>query len=246
MPALKPEVAPTPGVTREIDLTRAEVTDTGDAVTDAGDAGTDATDAGDGSVEFGFLYDRYLARVRGLARKLIHDRGLAEDMVQEVFLRAYHYGLHLEAFGPGKRRAPWPWLAAVSRNLALDWLRRGHGMVQDELEEEEIPSAPPAEQPEVVLVASRRREGVEEALDRVCERHRRILVMKHVDGRSYEEIAEMEGITVDALKSLLCRARRAFRESYTLVAQRRGLRVSVDGELLASTSEGWVPGVLVA
>ena len=182
------------------------------------------------SEAFERLYAEFVPRVRGLVRKLIHDDGVVDDLVQETFLRAYNAGLHFEYERAHPEHTQWPWLAAVGRNLALDVLRRRKGVTENELDEEvEFAEIGGGEDPELHLLASRRRESIAEALHSVSDRHRRVLVMKCVEGKRYDEIAALEGISVDALKSVLARARRTFRTSYAAIAERQGLGILVGG-----------------
>lgn len=184
--------------------------------------------------DFERFYDDHLPRVRGLVRKLVNDRSAVDDVVQETFLRAYNSGLHLEEDGEHPH-AQFPWLATVARNIVLDMSRRTHGVVHGELEETELPPEVEvaSDDPEAFMTAVRRRQGIVEALEAVCERHRRILLMKHVEGKRYEDIAALEGISMEALKSVLRRARRTFQESYAEVAERQGLGVLVGGGILS-------------
>lgn len=185
------------------------------------------------SEAFERLYAEFVPRVRGLVRKLIHDAGVVDDLVQETFLRAYNAGLHFEYERAHPEHTQWPWLAAVGRNLALDVLRRRKGVTENELDEEvEFAEIAGGEDPELHLLAARRRESIAEALHSVSDRHRRVLVMKCVEGKRYDEIAALEGISVEALKSVLARARRTFRTSYAAIAERQGLGILVGGTWL--------------
>jgi RNA polymerase sigma-70 factor (ECF subfamily) len=185
----------------------------------------------DGTSIDGFdeLYVEYSPRVRGLIRRLIADRDLAADVLQETFLRAFQSDLHHES---GEDQ--WPWLATVARNLCLDALRKRSRVSErdqfdDVVQTVQLPEA--QGDPEWHFIARGRREGIAEALASVSPRCRRILLRKHLDGWAYDEIAQSEGMSVDAVKSALARARRSFRESYTAIAEHRGLGASVGGFL---------------
>lgn len=195
-------------------------------LTDVERSAVGARSAGD--ADFDRLWREYLPRVRALVRKLLPNRVAVEDIVQETFLRGYNAGVHLEYRDQSRTRSQWPWLATVARNLCLDHRRRQRGITIDPFEESEVEPAAEAriQHPESSLLASVRRDGISEALDEMHERQARVLVLKHLEGLSYREIAEQEGVSIDALKSLLARARRAFKESYASVTERRGLGVA--------------------
>lgn len=174
-------------------------------------------DAPDG-LSFEELYRSYSHRVRIVALRYLRDPHLAEDVVQETFFRAYR---SLDDLDPG--RSPWPWLSVVCRNLCYDVLRHLAGHRADSIEESPLP--PPGDDLEPALLARRRRLGIAEALTNLTPHQRRVLLLREVDGLRYQEIAESEGMSLEAMKSTLLRARRAFRRHYTAVAERRGLAV---------------------
>ncbi|MBI2168206.1 MAG: sigma-70 family RNA polymerase sigma factor, partial [Actinobacteria bacterium] len=140
--------------------------------------------------DFDRLYEEFSPRVRGLVKKLIVDAGQAEDLVQETFFRAYNAGLHFEYERAHPEHTQWPWLAAVARNLSLDVLRRHKGVTEEEFVLEEFTREAPGAEPDLHLLATRRREAIRDALNSVSDRRRRVLFMKCVEGKTYDEIAE--------------------------------------------------------
>jgi RNA polymerase sigma factor (sigma-70 family) len=155
---------------------------------------------------------------------------VVDDVVQETFAQAYRCDLHV---GGDPVRA-FKLLAGIARNRSIDVLRRrmrGVEEVRDDGRLVTVAAVSHDADPEVVLLASRRRDGIAEALDSLCDRQRRILFMHYIDGRRYEEIAEEEGITVDAVKAALARGRRSFRHLYASIADRDGLAVVLGGLL---------------
>jgi len=158
---------------------------------------------------FDAVYASCSARVRGLVRRLVADAELVEDIVQEAFLRAYTSRIHCDGDDP------WPWLAAVARNLSLDALRRVGRSIEHHLDEGDLVEVtadgptPEAEAERVVELV-----WIHEALSSLSARQRRILVLKHIQGWRYRDIAAAERLSDDALKSILVRARRNFRRQY--------------------------------
>lgn len=131
------------------------------------------------------------------------DRDRAEDLAQEVFLRA------LEA----PPQNPKPWLFAVALNLARDEGRRD--VRQDRklelLKGEALDVAAPA--PDEGLEVSEQRAAVRAALARLTEQDRSALLLK-AEGFSYEEIASALGLAKGAIGTTLARARRRLVEAY--------------------------------
>ncbi len=181
--------------------------------------------------EFDHLYREFSLRVVGLVRKFVTDDHQVDDIVQETFLRAYNADLHLEYLEEPEEsgRTQWPWLAAVARNLSLDALRKRKSALEDEIDEELFEIETNLDHPEVRLQASRRYDGIVEALNEMCPRQSRLLLLRHVEGVDYVDLARHEGISVEALKSVIARARRTFKQTYTAIADRHGLGVAVGG-----------------
>jgi RNA polymerase sigma-70 factor (ECF subfamily) len=169
---------------------------------------------------FDLFYEEFAPRLRGLVVRFRRVEDLAEDLIQEVLLRAYRAELYLD---PGID--PWPWLSTVCRNLAIDKGRRRETHPERCIDIRTLGSLPaPAElveDPEALLVSSSG--DAAEALSHLDERNRRMLILKHVRGWRYDEIAEWEGITVASLRSSLTRARETFRHAYAAIVEGRAV-----------------------
>lgn len=203
---------------REIDLAREE------------SGGRHSLPSGEHEAEFDRLFTEFRLRVVGLVRKFVTDEDQVDDIVQETFLRAYNAGLHLEYVEQeDEGRSQWPWLAAVARNLSLDSLRKRRATLEDEIDEDLLDIGDSLDDPEVRFLASRRHQGIVEALEEICPRQRRLLILRHVQGVDYVDLARNEGISVDALKSVIARARRSFKQAYASIAEHNGLGVVVGG-----------------
>ncbi len=147
---------------------------------------------------FRAIYDRYHKRLLAYARQMLPRRQDAEDVLQDVFVRAY-FGLRAHSRDLALRA----WLFRVAHNRCIDELRR--------------PAPPP---PEVLEMM---RSGVQDPVAevesrevlrrliadvrRLPEQQRSALLMRELDGMSYEDLAASLGVTVSAVKSLLVRAR---------------------------------------
>jgi RNA polymerase sigma-70 factor (ECF subfamily) len=170
---------------------------------------------------FGSLYQEHASRVRALVRRRIRDNGLVEDIVQETFVRAHRGIAHFD-----DDRSPWPWLATVARNLCIDAARQRARVREDlcaELPRAVLARSDAHSDPHARLMDRNRLRGLKEAMSSLSDKERRVLLMREVDGLCYDDLAELEGLTLDAIKSMLKRARRTVRASYAALADSRGL-----------------------
>lgn len=139
------------------------------------------------------------------AWRMLGDRAEAEDVAQEAMLRLWRQAADWRA---GEARVS-TWLYRVVQNLCIDRIRRRR------------PSVPPDEAPEPVdpapgvLVSMARSEtgrAVAEAIAALPERQRQAIVLRHFEGWSNPQIGEALECSVEAVESLLARARRALAE----------------------------------
>ena len=169
------------------------------------------------------LYD---ANVDGLYAFVFYrvgrDASLAEDVVQETFARA----LSRQADYDPARGSVGSWLAVLSRNVIRDHLRahRRSDELQQTWERTDATLAQTfaamAERPLPgdVLERAETRDLVHMAVANLPEQYRNALTRKYVDGESLETLAGELGISIDAVKSLLARARRAFRDTFATLS----------------------------
>ena len=148
---------------------------------------------------FGVIHDRYRARLLAYTRQMLsRSGGDAEDVLQDVFLRAYSALRQDER--PVTLRA---WLYRVAHNRCIDHLRRPEPPLGELYEIQRRPAQdPPAE--------TEQRERLRRLVDdvqRLPEQQRSALLMRELEGLAYTELADALGVTVPAVKSLLVRAR---------------------------------------
>lgn len=166
----------------------------GDLVLRAGRGDAAATQA---------LVARKLPRVLALARRMLGDAAEAEDVAQEAMLRVWR---HAPRWSPGKARFD-TWLHRVALNLCYDRLRRRREQPMAELPEQVDPGFAPDRGLRAGDVGRR----VEAALQALPARQREAVVLCHYQELGNIEAAELMGISVEALESLLSRGRRALR-----------------------------------
>lgn len=144
-------------------------------------------------------YSAHSGELYGFAMRSLGDAGLAEEAVQETFLRAWRAG---ERFDPkiGSLRT---WLFAILRNVVID-LGRARAVRPRVADGGVEPSVEPLDD---ALIAWQ----VEEAMRRIGEDHRRVLVETHYRGRPYAEVAEELGVPEGTVKSRVYYGLRALR-----------------------------------
>src|SRR5437870_13737374 len=168
-----------------------------------------AAQAGDAKA-FRALVERYQRRVVQLALAMTKDADEAMDIAQETFVRVHRY---LPSFKGDSSFFTWTYRIAM--NLCLDHQRR-KGRVEridaTEGDEAEIEAAmdPPSAAlagPQRATLNAELKEKIEEALQGLSENHRSILLLREVEGLSYEELAKVLGIRKGTVMSRLFHAR---------------------------------------
>jgi RNA polymerase sigma-70 factor (ECF subfamily) len=160
--------------------------------------------AGD-EAAFAQLVDRHLHRVHALAWRALGSTADAEDVAQEALLRAWR---QLPSWETGKALFS-TWLHRVTLNLVNDRLRSRREQVP--IEDVELVSAAPG--PERGASDAQRARRVRDALHALPERQRDAMLLSHYEGLGNIEAAAALEVSVEALESLLSRARRALRQS---------------------------------
>lgn len=149
------------------------------------------------------LMARHLPAMLSLARRMLSGQAEAEDCVQEAFLKLW---THAGRWKPGQAKFE-TWLYRVTLNQCYDRLRR---KPTDTLEAAaEVPDG--AVGPEKALEQSDLAAEVENALQELPERQRAAILLCHYRECGNIQAAEILGISVEALESLLARGRRALR-----------------------------------
>ncbi len=169
------------------------------------------------------LIARKLPRLLGLGRKLLGDQTEAEDMAQEAFFRIWK---HAGRWQPERSRFD-TWMHRIALNLCYDRLRRRKDLLPGEMPELVDPE-PLAEARLTEADTVREREqAVMAALARLPDRQRAALTLQYYQGLSNIETAEVMGLSIEAVESLLARGRRALR---TALASFRSVTQSAPGE----------------
>ncbi|HID90149.1 MAG TPA: sigma-70 family RNA polymerase sigma factor, partial [Anaerolineae bacterium] len=159
---------------------------------------------------FGELFIRYEGRIYGYLYRMVGNRAWAEDLTQEAFIRAHQ---HLNRFGP-----PYDfksWIYRIAGNLAIDGLRRYKDEISlPDWDAGEATAPEPADEragidPEQEARREEVRQAIWQTLHQMPENYRQILLLRELEGLSYQEIAAVMGISLDNVRVTLHRARLA-------------------------------------
>lgn len=163
---------------------------------------------------FELLVVRHARLAGAVAMSVVGEYDLAKDVVQEAFLKV------IEGLGalddPARFRG---WLRNVVRTTALDLLRRrkvtgraAQGLPGQDEDDDSAPLPSPDVTPDDLLERDELRAQVREEISALPESQREVVFLKYLDGRSYEEIADVTGLTINTIESRLFRARATLRK----------------------------------
>jgi len=151
---------------------------------------------------FGTLVERYDRAVYHLAFRTLRDTEEARDATQEAFFKAYR---SLRTFKPGAKFSTW--IFAIAYHACCDRLARRKRYSNEELPDR----ADPAAGPETEAIAGDEARRLRAAIATLPEKYRAVITLYHLQGRQYDEIAEVLGIPMGTVKTHLFRAKEQLR-----------------------------------
>jgi len=163
---------------------------------------------------FGELVDRYDKRLLNFVYRTVGDRERAQDLVQETFVRVYR---HLHRFDQTKKFSTW--IYTIAGNLAKNELRnrsRNPLVLFQTIKKNWDADHRPLEwedtklRPDDLFRKRHLKELVENSVAQLPEHHRIVFVLRELEGKTYEDIAEITGCNLGTVKSRLNRARNNF------------------------------------
>ena len=158
------------------------------------------------STEFKLLVMPYSSRLYRMAYRLMNSREEAEDIVQEVYVKLW--GMRNEL---GKYTSIEALCIRITRNLCLDHLRR-RKVNHDAMKAEQYKVNNHPEMPSESLEKKEDTELVHTLIAALPEPQRSLIHLRHLEGKEYEEIAEMVNMNVNAIRVSISRARKQMRE----------------------------------
>ncbi|MEI8357069.1 MAG: sigma-70 family RNA polymerase sigma factor [Deltaproteobacteria bacterium] len=172
--------------------------------------------AGEGDRDaFRELFERYQRRVLSVVMGMLHDRDAALDVTQDTFIKAYR---SIDRF---KGEASfYTWIYRIAVNLAIDWQRRewrrpmaaptrspsGDGPEEDAIDR--IGDETPGNDPFLATRDRQLRERVREAIEELTPDHKAVILLREVEGLSYDEISRAMQCSIGTVMSRLHYARK--------------------------------------
>ncbi len=186
---------------------------------------------------FAALFQRYRPEIARYAGRTLGDDGRAEDVVQEIFISA------LRGIGTLDRPAGFrPWLYRIAHNACVDHMRRRSRTEEVPFDADRLPPADEIRlfhrQPSSYAALTQKEDfrNLRQALADLPEAQAQILVLRELEGLTYDDIAARMDISLSAVESMLFRARRSLRSEYGELAT--GERCRRMRGVMAQTIEG--------
>ena len=155
------------------------------------------------SEAFATLVERYDRAVYHLAYRTLHDVEEAKDVAQEAFFKAYR---SLRTFKPGAKFSTW--VFAITYHACCDRLNRRKRYSNEEMPER----ADPGPGPEAQAISLDQARRLHDAIDALPEKYRTVITLYHLQGKQYDEIAEVLGLPMGTVKTHLFRAKEHLRK----------------------------------
>jgi RNA polymerase sigma-70 factor (ECF subfamily) len=152
---------------------------------------------------FGELVERYQASVFNVCLRMMGERGEAENLTQDAFLRAHN---RLGTFN--EERPFGPWIRRVAANLCLNQLKRSRPVTTTLEDEDYRIEQGTSPQPEPALIEHERQIRIRNAILELPPHYRAVIELRHFQELSYAEISTELSIPISDIKSHLFRARK--------------------------------------
>ena len=164
------------------------------------------------------LLGRYQRPVFSLIYRMIRDREQSEDLAQETFVRVFN---NIGRYDPAYKFSSW--IFKIATNLTIDWMRKKepvtvsidgsrYAVTQDEIEASTITVESKDENPEELLVARELGAEIEQAIGKLRPEYRQAILLRHIEDRAYEEIAQIMALPLGTVKTYIHRGRKELQE----------------------------------
>ena len=159
------------------------------------------------------IVTRYERPIFSLVYRMVRDRALAEDLTQEAFIRAFGA---IDTYKASYKFSSW--IFKIANNHTIDYLRRRRldtvsldgspqAVTSDEIERTSMDVASNAETPEQYVENRELGNQIEEAIAELRDEYRSVILLRHVEGYAYAEIAEIMNLPLGTVKTYVHRAR---------------------------------------
>ncbi len=170
---------------------------------------------------FNELINRYKRGVFTLIIRMVRNREVANDLSQDTFVKLY---ASLSSYNPKYKFSSW--LFKIANNLTIDFLRKNRPNVlsldepiETDRDSVRIQVASVGENPLDRAESLELGEKIKEAIMELPVDYRRVIVLRHVEDFSYEEIAEATDLPLGTVKTLLFRGRRLLRKKLRIITE---------------------------
>ena len=161
------------------------------------------------------LYDRYGRLAYSLVLRVVRDKAIAEDLVQETFLRVWNRVQSIDL----EKGAIAPWLLAVARNRAIDYLRSSAGRDRNAaVELDESDHAPLYREMEAGLLVSDQVRRVKAAMEKLAPNQRTVVELAYFKGLSQSEMSAQMGQPLGTIKTWVRTALQSLRDELGVAA----------------------------
>ena len=165
------------------------------------------------------LLQRYERPVFSLIYRMVRDRALAEDLSQETFIRAFRA---IGKYNPSYKFSSW--IFKIAHNLTIDHLRKKridtislqgsrHAMTEDAQARTQPVVESSDERPDAYVENIQLGSEIEAAIGKLRPHYRTVTLLRHVEGYSYNEIAEIMDLPLGTVKTYIHRARLELKEA---------------------------------
>ena len=156
----------------------------------------------------GVLYQRHRTQVYRTALAITHDEGMAEDILQETFLRVYRYA------GSFDKTQPFgPWLYRITINLTYNWINRAKRIMNLFQGAIEWVVSSPWQNPETVAESQEQSRILRRAINNLPDSQRNVIILYYLEGLSVSEVAYALDIAEGTVKSRLFHARKKLKKA---------------------------------
>lgn len=154
------------------------------------------------------LYDLYGRLVYSLVFRVVRSKPIAEDLVQETFLRVWNRAHLID----DTRGALAPWILVIARNQAVDYVRSSAGRERKMVEWDDAAHAPLFREMETALLISDQARRVRAAMDKLAPNCRTVIELAYFEGLSHSEMAARMGQPLGTIKTWVRSALQCLRE----------------------------------
>jgi RNA polymerase sigma-70 factor, ECF subfamily len=154
------------------------------------------------------LYDRYGRTAYSLILRMVRDKSIAEDLVQETFLRVWNRVHTIDS----AKGAIGPWLLAIARNGAIDYLRSSAGRERNAVELDEAGHAPLYGEMENDILISDQARRARAAMNNLAPNYRTVMELAYFEGLTQSEMSVRMGQPLGTIKTWVRAALQCLRD----------------------------------